>query len=79
MSGETGAAQEHEINSDDTADTAMDIYAMTTTMQRKKREKEMQARSKEMKQMGEQRGYACLICFNYILNRQFRRDAFCYY
>ena len=55
------AAQEQEINSDDTADTAMDIYAMTTTMQRKKREKEMQARSKEMKQMGEQRGYDYLI------------------
>ena len=49
--------QEPEINSDDTADTAMDIYAMTTTMQRKKREKEMQSRSKEIKHNGDKRGY----------------------
>jgi len=59
--------QEQEINSDDTADTAMDIYAMTTTMQRKKREKEMQARSKEIKQIGDQRGYDRLKCFTYLV------------
>ena len=50
-------AQEQEFNSDDTNDTAMDIYAMTTTMQRKKKEKELQARSQEPKQMIDQRGY----------------------
>ena len=59
-------AQEQEINSDDTADTAMDIYAMTTTMQRKKREKEMQARTKEIKQVGEQRGYAKFHCLTFL-------------
>ena len=48
------ATQEQEINSDDTADTAMDIYAMTTTMQRKKREKELQARTHELKQTVDQ-------------------------
>lgn len=51
------ATQEQEINSDDTTDAAMEIYAMTTTMQRKKREKEMQSRSRDIKPVTEKRGY----------------------
>ena len=51
------ATQDQEINSDDTVDTSMDIYAMTTTMQRKKREKELQARAQDLKLMVDKKGY----------------------
>ena len=64
-------AQEQEFNSDDTNDTAMDIYAMTTTMQRKKKEKELQARSQEPKQRIDQRGYDIL--YTVLLYRIFIR------
>ena len=68
-------AQEQEFNSDDTNDP-MEIYAMTTTMQRKKKEKELQARSQEPKQRIDQRGYdtLCIVLLYKIFKR--RRKSF---